>query len=196
MSCLPPYCMCCSIVAIIHTGWSQWSGQRAKEEATHSDRLGGILVFNRGTRVNEQIPNSWISNKVRDTIRNCGLTFGNRAPLVNIDECQVFFVVFVVVVNYKKNLWKVADSLFGWTDFRESYGNNLWSWLVAALTPKYLKHCPRSMVTVITSGFTLPVPLWVRNRFAESAVGTLSLSVSICNFIPSFSNPWSEKRRH
>ena len=113
-----------------------------------------------------------------------------------LTSARFFFVVFVVVVNYKKNLWKVADSLFGWTDFRESYGNNLWSWLVAALTPKYLKDCPRSMVTVITSGFTLPVPLWVRNRFAESAVGTLSLSVSICNFIPSFSNPWSEKRRH
>ena len=57
MSCLPPYCLCCSIVAIIQTGWSQWSGQRAQKEATHSDRLGGILVINRGTRVNQHIPN-------------------------------------------------------------------------------------------------------------------------------------------
>ena len=34
---------------------------------------------------------------------------------------------------------KVLDELFGWTGFRESYGNSTWRWLVAALSPKYEK---------------------------------------------------------
>ena len=34
---------------------------------------------------------------------------------------------------------KVLDELFGWTGFRESYGNSTWRWLVAALGPKYVK---------------------------------------------------------
>ena len=34
---------------------------------------------------------------------------------------------------------KVLDELFGWTRFRESYGNSTWRWLVAALGPKYVK---------------------------------------------------------
>ena len=38
-----------------------------------------------------------VSKKVKDTILNCGLTSGNRAPIVNIDECQVLFCTIDVI---------------------------------------------------------------------------------------------------
>ena len=38
-----------------------------------------------------------VSNKVKDTILNCGLTSGNRAPIVNIDECQVLWCTIDVI---------------------------------------------------------------------------------------------------
>ena len=76
--------------------------------------------------------------KVRDTLLNCGLSPAGRRPLVCIDECQVKIKMSLQRCDDDVQL-KVLDELFGWTGFRESYGNSTWRWLVAALGPKYVK---------------------------------------------------------
>ena len=50
---------------------------------------------------------------------NCQLTPLGWKPVVAIDECQVL------------------DEVFGWGGFRSSYGNATWTWLIAALDPKW-----------------------------------------------------------
>ena len=50
---------------------------------------------------------------------NCQLTPHGYKPVVAIDECQVL------------------DEVFGWGGFRSSYGNETWTWLTAALDPKW-----------------------------------------------------------
>ena len=50
---------------------------------------------------------------------NCQLTPHGCKPVVAIDECQVL------------------DEVFGWGGFRSSYGNETWTWLTAALDPKW-----------------------------------------------------------
>ena len=87
--------------------------------------------------------------KVRDTLLNCGLSPAGRRPLVCIDECQVNLDSLINPPPSKIKMslqrcdddvqLKVLDELFGWTGFRESYGNSTWRWLVAALGPKYVK---------------------------------------------------------
>ena len=50
---------------------------------------------------------------------NVGLAVDGKRPVVAIDECQVL------------------DEVFGWGGFRSSYGNETWTWLTAALDPKW-----------------------------------------------------------
>ena len=50
---------------------------------------------------------------------NSKLTPPGTQTVVAIDECQVL------------------DKVFGWGGFRSSYGNDTWTWLIAALDPKW-----------------------------------------------------------
>ena len=93
---------------------------------------------------------------------NCQLTPHGCKPVVAIDECQVL------------------DEVFGWGGFRSSYGNETWTWLIAALDPKWAQiQCWNHW------GLVFDMDIYVRILMSSASLGEDSLKrvCGECKFV-------------